>query len=335
MMMGLGGGVPNYLTTNKYPANSGLIAYTDCVTPTFVGGYARFQRPIDDTGDGYMFAMPGARMRFRSNALIVNVLLHYNGLVTRTDARNPIGDIYIDGVFAGNFTSPQAVNVLGPHRLNIVNAFALDRLYEIVLPYADGVEFGGVEVDLPYVITAAAARTGLLMVNYGDSITQGFYASEVRNNWVTLLANTMGFRSINMGYGGRATTAADGTIIAGLAPDLITVMMGTNDYLGQTALSSAKAALKSTLSNINAVNPTVPVFVSAPIMNAATLSIPLSSYQALAGACISELGFSQFIGVDDTTLISGLSELVDGTHPTDAGSIHMASGWAAAIGAVL
>jgi lysophospholipase L1-like esterase len=326
MLVGVGGGVPNYLKTNFYAANHAALAYTDCVAPTFVNGFARFQRPIDDTGSGYMFCMPGGRLRFRSNAPIVNVLLRYNGLVTRTDARNGLGEIYIDGVWNANIASPAAINVVGPHRVNIVSGTSADRLYEIVLPYADGLEVGGVEVDKPYVVTAAAARTGRLMVCYGDSITQGFNSTEIRNNWPSLLAVAKNFRCINMGYGGRATTASDGTAIANLAPDLITVLMGTNDYLSQVPVATYKTNFKALLTNIHNLNPTVPVYISAPIVNAQTLAIPLSSYQAVPGAAIAELGFSQMIGVDDSTLIT-LAQLTDGTHPGDAGSIAMAIGW--------
>lgn len=330
VLIGVSGGVPNLLKTTVYGANNAALAYTDCVTPSFVNGYARFQRPINDAGSDYQYCMPGARLRFRSNALIVNVLLRYNGLVTRTDARNGIGAIYVDGVFSANFTAPQATNAVCLHRFNIVNGTAVDRLYEIVLPYADGVEFGGVEVDQPYVVTAAAARTGRLMVCYGDSITQGFYASEVRNNWPFLLAAAKSFRCINMGYGGRATTSSDGTAIANLSPDLITVLMGTNDFLSQVAVATYKTNLKSLLTNIHTVLPNVPVYVSAPIANASSLTIPLSSYQAVAGQCISELGYSQLVGVDQSTLIT-LAQLQDGTHPTNAGSVAMAAGWGAVI----
>jgi lysophospholipase L1-like esterase len=325
-----GGGIAGYLNINSYAANHAALAYTDCVAPTFVSGYARFTRPISDGGN-YDQCMPGGRLRFRSNAQIVNVLLRYNGLCARTDSRNFVGAIFIDGVFSANFQTPYAVNVVGVHRVNIVNTSAVDRLYEIVLPYADALDFGGVEVDNPYVVTAAAAKTGRLMVCYGDSITQGFWASEVRNSWPFKLAAAKGFRCINMGYGGRATTAADGTAIANLAPDLITVLMGTNDYLNQVPVATYKTALKSLLTNIHAVNPTVPVYVSAPIPTTVSLAIPFSSYTPVAGQCISELGYSQLIGVSNSSLITTAQLAPDGIHPTDAGSSSMASGWGAVI----
>lgn len=320
MVIGIGGGKSGYIGVNSYAANSGLLAYTDCVAPSFVNGYARFQRSTSDAGSGYSYAMPGGRLRFRSNAKIVNVLLRYNGLITRTDARNSIGAIYIDGAFSVNFTSPAGINAVTPHRVNIVNASAADRLYEIVLPYADGVEFGGVEVDQPFVVTAAAARTGRLMVCYGDSITQGFWGSEVRNTWPFLLAAAKGFRCINMGFGGRQTVGSDGAAIAALNPDLVVILMGTNEYLNQVPIATFQSDYTALLQSFHAVLPNVPIYIAGCIFNAQSLTIPLSSYQAVPGTVKTNLGYSQLIGVNNGALITNTSTQMnaDGTHPNDA-----------------
>ena len=317
----------------NYAANDPLLAYTDCVVPSFVNGYARFQRPLDDTGSGYMFAMPGGRLRFRSNAPTVNVLVRYNGLITRTDARNTLGEIFVNGAFVQNFQSPPPLNTVATATLTINNGSSADRLYEVVLPYADGVEFGGVSVASPYVVTAAAPRTGRLMVCLGDSITQGFWGTETRTTWPYLLAAAKGFRCINMGYGGRTTVPTDGTAIANLNPDLVVVLIGTNDYLGQTPVATYQANLQALLTNIHNINSTVPVYLSGIIYNAQSLTIPLASYQAVAGNAITALGYPQLIGVDRNTLITNTSTQMnaDGTHPNDAGHTQMAAGWGAVI----
>ena len=326
-----GGGIGSFVaSSNYYAADHPLIAYTDCVAPTIVGGFARFQRPYDD-GGSYMNAMPGARQRFRSDAPAVNVTLRFNGLIARTDARNMIGAIFIDGAFVRNFQSPAPVNTVVTQTLTITSGTSVDRLYEIVLPYADGVEFGGVEVGLPYVVTAAAARAGRLMVCHGDSITHGFQASEVRKTWPFLLADIKVFRCINMVYGGRVTVPSDGTAIGNLHPDLVTVLIGTNDYLGQTPLATYQANLQALIVNIHNVNPTVPIYMSGITLTTASYPIPLSSYQNVAGAVIAALGYPQLHGVNTLTLINSSSQLVDGVHPSDAGSAFMANGWASVI----
>lgn len=316
----------------SYPANDPAISYSDCVAPTFVNGWARFQRPIADPGSDYQYCMPGARHRFMSNAPSVSVQLRWNGLVTRTDARNLIGHVFVDGVFVQDFQTPAGINVVTTGAVVITMGSSTNRLYEIILPYADGVEFGGVEVDPTYVVTAAPPRTGPLMVCLGDSITQGFLSTDTRRSWPFLLAQAKGFRCINLGYGGRQTVPSDGTAAANLNPDRITVLLGMNDFLGQRPVADYKADLKQLLMNIHAVAPTVPVYVAGVTLSTTVLSIPYANYKAVAGQVISELGYSQLVGVNTATLIPDASKLMpDGVHPNDAGEASMAAGWGAVI----
>lgn len=315
----------------SYPANHAAIQYTDCVTPTFVSGWARFQRPINDAGSDYQYAMPGARMRFSSNAPSASVDLRWNGLITRTDARNLIGHIYVDGVRYGDFQTPSPVNTVTQSTVFINMGTSATRLYEIILPYADGVEFGQVKVDPAYTVTSPSSRTGQLMVCLGDSITQGFKASDLRRTWPFLLASAKGFRCLNMGYGGRVTVPSDGTIVAGLSPDLITVLLGTNDYLNQVDTATYKANLKQLLINIHAVNSSVPIYLSAPIPTTVSKPIPFSSYEPIAGQVKTELAYAQIVGVSNGSLITNTATQLDadGIHPNDAGHAQMAAGWGA------
>ncbi|UPK31815.1 SGNH/GDSL hydrolase family protein [Bradyrhizobium sp. 186] len=323
-------------TPGVYLANDPAISYSDCSAPSFVNGWARFVRPMDDSGGGlgpnYRYCMPGARQRFRSNAPLVQVQLRWNGLVTRADARNLIGHVFVNGAFVQDFQTPAPINTVTTATVPINMGSSADRLYEIILPYGDGVEFGLVQVDPAYTVTAAAPRTGRVMVNLGDSITQGFWSTDTRRAWWFLLAQSKGFRTINMGSGGRLTVSDDGTAAANLAPDLITVLLGTNDYLNQIPVATYKANLKQLLININAISPSVPVYISAPIPTTQTRPIPFSDYAVVAGQCIAELGYSQLHGVNNGTLITDTAtQLLDGVHPNDAGSVQTAAGWGAAI----
>ncbi|MCA1365110.1 SGNH/GDSL hydrolase family protein [Bradyrhizobium sp. IC3069] len=267
-----------------------------------------------------------------SNAPSVSVRLRWNGLVTRTDARNLIGHVFVDGVFVQDFQTLAEINEVTTGAVVINMGSSANRLYEIILPYADGVEFGGVEVDPAYVVTAAAPRTGPLMVCLGDSITQGFGGTDTRRSWPFLLAQAKGFRCINLGYGGRQTVPSDGTAAANLKPDRITVLLGMNDFLGQRPVADYKADLKQLLMNIHVVAPTVPVYVAGVTLSTQVLPIPYASYKAVAGQVITELGYTQLVGVDTATLIpDGLKLTPDGVHPNDAGEANMVAGWAAAI----
>lgn len=328
-----GGGSEYPPVPGLYLANDPLIAYTDCVAPSYIVGFMRFQRPINDAGSDYQYCMPGARQRFRSNAASVAVQLRWNGLVTRTDSRNLIGHIFVDGVFNSSFQTPGSINQVVTSTVTINMGSAADRLYEIILPYADGVEFGPIQVTPPSVITAAASRTGRLLVPYGDSITQGFSGTDLRRTWPFMLAQNRGFRCLNMGYGGRVVVPSDGTACVNLAPDLMIVMTGTNEYLSQIPVANYQSNLTGFLQAVHAINPTVPVYLCGTIYNAASLPIPLTSYANVAGTVIGALGYPQLIGVDRATLITnpGTQMSPDGTHPNDVGEAQMVTGWSAAI----
>ena len=328
----LASGISEYPLAGVYAANSPVISYSDCVQPTFENGWMKFRRPIDDVGFNYQYAMPGARMRFRSNAPSVTVYLRWNGLVT-AEAHALVGHVFIDGAWYSDWQTPAAVNVVTTNALTLNLGSSADRLYEIILPYGDGVEFGSVQINPSYVVTAAAARTGNLMVCLGDSITEGWSLSNVKDGWVFRLAEAKGFRAINMGFASRVTVPEDGTAVAGLNPDLLTVLLGTNDYLNQVPVATYKANLKQLLINFNALKPSVPVYLSAPIPCLAGRTIPFSSYVAVAGQCISELGYAQLHSVTNTSLITDPSTQLEGggVHPIYAGATQMVTGWSAAI----
>lgn len=310
---------------NRYSASDAAISYSDCVTPAIVNNRAQFVRPITDDFN-LKYANPGTRVRFRSNAKVVNVLLYYSGFASYTGYPNLLGSVFIDGIFVQNFWSPQTHLVTADHRVNIVNATAADRLYEIIFPYEESVEFSAVEVDDPYVVTAAAARTGLILVPFGDSITQGFLASQVTKSWPYLLGIAKGWRVINMGYGSRLTVAADGTQVGTLPADRITVMIGHNDYGTQTPLATFKAAWKSLVTNIHTALPTVPIYAISLLWNAGSAPLTPANYRTQVSDAVSELGWSQLHYVDGLTLTTNAgTSFADSLHPNDIGAAEIAS----------
>src|SRR5581483_1123607 len=81
------------------------IGYSDYVHLEFVASpvdagakLARFDRVLDIPGKGYRWDNPGARIRFRTNATSVKVLLYFNELHISTSARNSQGLCLVDGV---------------------------------------------------------------------------------------------------------------------------------------------------------------------------------------------------------------------------------------------
>ena len=105
------------------------------------------------------------------------------------------------------------------------------RTHEIILPLADRAEFRGLKVNDGARVRRVAPPGGKRMVAYGDSITQGFYASRPSRSYPFLLAEATGWDVLNMGYCGRKTSPEDAVAIAQAKPDAVIVLMGVNDAL--------------------------------------------------------------------------------------------------------
>ena len=85
--------------------------------------------------------------------------------------------------------------------------------YELVLPYGDSVDFHGLQVNPDALFEAPSDRSATRYLAYGDSITHGFTASDIGGGYAFRVAEAKGWQLVNMGYGGRASTIADGTVV--------------------------------------------------------------------------------------------------------------------------
>ncbi|MET0931229.1 MAG: SGNH/GDSL hydrolase family protein [Aeromicrobium sp.] len=100
---------------------------------------------------------------------------------------------------------------------------------------------------------AAAAGTGPLWVALGDSMAQGVGASAHDRGWVGQLATAVpGHRLVNLSvYGGRVTDVVERQIPAmrslGVEPDLVTVVIGSNDLINKRLRAGLPDALAEML----------------------------------------------------------------------------------------
>lgn len=101
---------------------------------------------------------------------------------------------------------------------------------------------------------AAAAEHGPLWVALGDSMAQGIGASAPDKGWVgQLAASVPGHRLVNLSvYGGRVTDIVERQIPAmhslGVEPDLVTVIIGSNDLISKKLRGGLPEALAEMLS---------------------------------------------------------------------------------------
>ena len=187
------------------------LAYSDYAEVAITRDMARFSRPILDN-NGYWHTGPGARVRFWTDGETVTVGLRRNYLMPREDTRQPVGVVLVDGVVAATWADLE--------RVTVTHAGPRMRLHEVVMPYNDSVDFLGVEI--PAKATAAAApRTSRRIAVLGDSIAQGFWASDVAHSWPFLLAQATGCEVVNLAYGEAMCAPSDAVAAAALAPDVV------------------------------------------------------------------------------------------------------------------
>lgn len=303
---------------------------------------ASFDRLLDMPGKGYRWDSPGSRVRFRTDATSVSATFASTGLHISTSARNGQILCQIDGQRAAVFGAPSA----GPAGASRApQRIALPRParpgwheYELILPYGDSVAFEGLHVNDAARFEPMPPRPAFRYVAYGDSITHGFAASDVGRTFPFLVAEKKNWQLLNLGLGGRSSTGGDGRIIGSLNPDLVTVLIGVNDWQSAVPVARFRANMTAFFDGLRALQPQVPVYVITPLWVAeswipAKKVAELEEYREALRALVRERRDAQLHLIEGPTLIDPRPELFDpvAVHPNDAGFAAMAARLASAL----
>lgn len=308
----------------------------------------RFDRILDMPSKGYRYDNPGTTIRFSSDASSVTALLYYNDKHISTSARNGVGVFRIDGQTVGTFNASTNTTVRPTEMVNLVmtpttlGGTGGVHQYEIVLPYGDSVDFQGVRVSSDVTVTAPATPApSVRYLAYGDSITHGFTASRTDRTYAYRLAQNKNWQLVNFGLGGRGSNAGDGTVVAQQNADLITILMGANDWQGQRPLATYKNNMTAMLANIRSLQPTVPVYLITPLWVAPdwpskagfTENITLEQYRQQLRDIAASLNDPNLHLIEGASLIDHDKAYFDPVlvHPNDAGFAQMAERLALAI----
>ena len=299
--------------------------------------FVRFDRILDITGKGYRWDNPGASIRFRTDATELVAVLNYSDLHTSASARNGTGVYSVDGVFKPewSFQTRQKSVLREPETVavSLSNGVAAGfHLYELFLPYGDSVEFAGLRTNAGARFEAAAAQPQVRYVAYGDSITHGFSASDISRTYPFLVAKEKGWQAVNLGLGGRSSTAADGKRVGALKPDVVTVLMGANDWQGGTPLERYRTNMVAFIANIRLTQPETPVYLLTPLWVHASWNPPgkiagLESYRQVLRELAAARKDPNLYVIEGPELIDPELALFDRTpvHPNDAGFAMMAA----------
>ncbi|MBD8607059.1 SGNH/GDSL hydrolase family protein [Aeromicrobium sp. CFBP 8757] len=168
---------------------------------------------------------------------------------------------------------------------------------------------------------AAAASSGPLWVVMGDSMSQGVGASAYDRGWVGQLAGTLpDHRLVNLSvYGGRVADVVERQIPAmrslGVEPDLVTVVIGSNDLFSRRFRPLLPAALDEMLREL----PVGSIVGSQPGGQSASVDFNRRVDEAAAAGRVRVAEFR------DPRMRSWRGRLsADHFHPNDAGYAGMA-----------
>jgi lysophospholipase L1-like esterase len=302
--------------------NDSAIDYSDYQLVDVSSSSARFSRSIVD-GQGYDTCTPGARVRFTTNATEIVINLQYTNLVTRMDTYNGVGAILVDGAFYASFNRAQGAP--GPLSVGVSFGASVSRLIEIVWPYCASVDLISIQRTAGSTLTAPSARSSTLYVAAGDSITHGFLANEVYSEWAYLLAQSKGWRFINMGYGSRQVSPTDATTIGALGASVATYLIGYNNFAAQTALATFKTNYKSWISNFRAGSPSCQLYCITPTWSPNSFgALTLENYRQQIRDAVSEIGSALNIVVEGEALATNSSAYFpDNVHPNNAAAVQI------------
>lgn len=168
-----------------------------------------------------------------------------------------------------------------------------------------------------------------MWVAYGDSILEGWIASEPARGWAPIAARRFGLDVVNMGYAGAARgEVVSAEQLASLPAAVISVTHGTNCWtrVPHTA-GQMRENLKAFLGIVRRARPTTPVVVASPVVRPDAESTPNALAATLDDLRVAmEETVRELIAAGDRHLVliegRGLlapHHLPDGIHPGDEG----------------
>jgi lysophospholipase L1-like esterase len=312
------------LAATVFPDDPNL-RYTEYAHAAISHTGAVFDRPGVPNGNG--IASPGSRINFRTDATRIFIVLTY------TFACNAAGcghfSVERDGrLLPTNFGSDV---VAGQVTYPIVTQGSpIAHNYSVIWPYGTQMVFKALRLEggRQRLLAPAPTRPPRLYVAYGDSITQGYYASAgTTHTYPDQVARTKGWSVINMGFGGETTVPSDGTAVGFLNGSIVTVAIGANDWGTSKTITTFVSDYNGLLDAIRALQPSVPLYSVTPIWTGVEASpnaqgLYLRDYrQAITQIVLQRMATDPNLHlVDGLTLVPNqLRYFVDGVHPNDAG----------------
>lgn len=303
----------------------GPTVYTDYQSLSVTRTRAKMRRIYVDISN-YYNAAPGARIRIRTTVPDIKFIFEY-------DAPQPVSyngafSVLVNGVEQDPIVFPSST---GEVAIQVTGTG--DRTIEVIMPIGSSWLFKGIQRFNTGTLVAPAARPTKLIACFGDSITNGYFASRSSKTWPFLLAQFQNARLINCGYGSETSTADRGTEAGNLQADITTYCIGYNDFGAQTALATYKANVQNFVDDFRAVHPTGKLYLGGPFYTPNTNTLTPAMYRTqVADVVVSENDPNTILLDTLGASTNAVTSWPDSIHPNNVGSLEIATAFNGAIG---
>ncbi len=348
-MLLLMAGIPSIAKADFIAADDPRLSYYGCARLSFIESpvkegakAARMDRLIKVPEKGYEGDNPGAVLGFKTDAKELTVHLYFNPIHISKSARNSKGIYLIDGKSSGDWTysTAEKKTVREAEKLDLqikVPGDGKEHSYEIIMPYADSVDICGITANdgARFEKTTKAAKR---LMMFGDSVTHGFTASSIDGTYAYRTARLKNMELLNMAIAGRSSNPQDATVLASLKCEILTVLIGVNDWQGGNPVDKYKTNMKTFIQNYRKGAPDTPLYLISPLWvpeswKPSKAQFPLEDYRKALKEAVDESGDKNINFIDGTALIDHDPKYFDkvAVHPNDEGFKMMAERLAAQI----
>lgn len=282
----------------------------------------RVDRPIEDEG-GLGADAPGVSVELVTDAAALTVHLRRNGRHLRQDAINSNLVLTSGGQVLASGKIPDGVTAAYDWTVTLPRAVE-PRALRFHFPYGDAVDLLGFTLPPPARLLAPQpARPKVRWLACGDSITQGFHATSALASYPSLVGAAKNWETYNAGIGGRCIEAEDGVALAGIPADIVTLLLGFNDYFHQRTPSDCGRNYATLLRALRSGGePRRSIVVITPLWSSHDMvrGHTLADYRRAITTAAQSMADPALTIIAGEALIPSQPEFFsDGIHPNDAG----------------
>jgi lysophospholipase L1-like esterase len=293
-------------------------SYTDVQAITVSHTEAKLQRTHGDPGSYYGRAAPGSRVRIQTTVPDVKFLFEFDD--PQPLSYNGVFSVLVNGVEQDERPIPDGSGTI---YIEVVGTGS--RLVEVVMPIGSSWKFKGIQRFGSGTITSPAARPSKTLICYGDSITNGYFASKASKSWPYRLALLQSAELINIGYGSETSAAAVahslGTEAGLLAAEITIYCIGYNDFAAQVPLATYKANVQQFVDDFRAEHPTGKLYLGGPFYTANTNTLTPAMYRTQIADIVTAEADANTILLDTlNAATNAATHWPDGVHGNNLGN---------------